>query len=188
MQTNPNQSGWEPSFGKLTLSSGCAFCHEQTTFDFWLKQRHFSPAEKNLVVKLDSVRQVELSPKLWDIANAIEESKYLLEIEADFDDEGSQGCQFSTWEKAINFLVKYSQWALKSFNYIIERPKIYDGPDSSVDILWKTESYRLLINFPQETTQPASFYGDDRAMNKIKGTFDPQKNNLGLLMFLLGAQ
>jgi len=33
-----NQSGWEPSFGKLTLSSGCAFCHdEQTTFDFLLK-------------------------------------------------------------------------------------------------------------------------------------------------------
>jgi len=187
MQTNPNQSGWEPSFGKLTLSSGCAFYHdEQTTLDFWLKQRHFSPP--NLVVKLDSVRQVELSPKLRDIANAIEESKYILEIEADFDDEGSQGCQFSTWEKAINFLVKYSQWALKSFNYIIDRPKIYDGPDSSVDILWKTESYRLLINFPQETTQPASFYGDDRAMNKIKGTFDPQKNNLGLLMFLLGAQ
>ena len=48
--------------------------------------------------------------------------------------------------------------------------------------------YKLLINIPKEIDAPASFYGDDYKMDKIKGTFDSSKLNCGLLLLLLKSK
>lgn len=145
------------------------------------------PQSKLIVVKLDSLQQVELPAELGEIAQAIEESKYLLELSDNFAEEGAKACEFATWERAVRFLVEYSEWVFQSFHYVIDRPKIYDGPHGSIDMLWRTDHYRWLINFPEEYTQPASFYGDDFKLDQIKGTFNQSLHSRRFFMFLLGA-
>jgi len=122
---------------------------------------------------------VELPTELGEIAQAIEESKYLLELSDNFAEEGAKAC----WERAVRFLVEYSEWVFQSFHYVIDRPKIY----GSIDMLWRTDHYRWLINFPEEYTQPASFYGDDFKLDQIKGTFNQSLHSRRFFMFLLGA-
>jgi|GEM_PF-1626027 len=141
----------------------------------------------HVVVKLDSLQQVELPAELGEIAQAIEESKYILELTDNFDEEDAKACEFATWERAVQFLVEYSKWVFKSFHYVIDRPQIYDGPHGSIDMLWGTDRYRWLINFPEDRTQPASFYGDDFKLDQIKGTFNPSIDSRRVFMFLLGT-
>jgi hypothetical protein len=143
---------------------------------------------KHVVVKLDSLQQVELPAELSEIAQVIEESKYILELTDNFDEEGAKACEFATWERAVRFLVEYSGWVFKSFHYVIDCPKIYDGPHGSIDMLWRTDRYRWLINFPEDSTQPASFYGDDFKLDQLKGTFNPSHYSpRRFFMLLLGA-
>ncbi len=198
----------EKKYGKLYKKEDfCLYSTRPCREEFWQKPRlspdyaeikhkekllfqqfELQPVEEKIRVEIDSRKVIELPIRLSKLARSIEESMYILELEEDFDGEESVGYQFSTWERAIDFLVNYSKWALEAYKIIIDSPKIYQGPDGSIDILWKTQGYKLLINIPEKLDCPASFYGDDFKMDKIKGTFDPLKLNRGLLMLLLDAK
>lgn len=157
------------------------------TQDWHQSFSHFGSEGEDIQIKIKSKR-IMLPIGLSKLAKAIEESLYILELEANFDDEGSVEYDFATWERTIDFLVNYAKWALDAYNTIIETPNIYHGPDGSIDLLWKNQIYKLLINVPREIEKPASFYGDDYNMDVIKGTFDPSKCNRGLLMLLLKSK
>ncbi|MCP4697502.1 MAG: hypothetical protein GY862_11710, partial [Gammaproteobacteria bacterium] len=134
-----------------------------------------SREQEKITIKLESHAIIELPAKLAKIAESIEESKYILELEKDWDGEGGEKYSYSTWFRAIDFLTKYAGWALNAFGHIIDNPEIFHSENSSIDMLWKTKKYRLLINFPADSTIPASFYGDDFKFDKIKGTFEPSE-------------
>ncbi|MGH7900630.1 MAG: hypothetical protein ACRENZ_02725, partial [Thermodesulfobacteriota bacterium] len=104
---------------------------------------------------------IELPYQFESLYNSIEESKYILELEENWDGEGSPTYKQSTWRRAIEFISNYAIWIFSETNRIIDAPKIYHGPNGSIDILWKKENYRLLINIPDDAEKPASFYGDD---------------------------
>jgi len=140
--------------------------------------------EDKIKIEITQGKVIDISMKLCKLAKVIEESKYILKLHNNFDGEDSKGYQFSTWERVIYFLVNYFNRALDYQGILIESPNIYHGPDGSIDILWQTERYKLLISIPEEQEAPASFYGDDFKMNKIKGTFDTSIFNPGLLMLL----
>ncbi|MFQ5677782.1 MAG: hypothetical protein ACE5G1_17970, partial [bacterium] len=68
---------------------------------------------------------------------------------------------------------------------VIPTPKITPGPNGSIDILWKSANYRLLINIPDNPKKQASFYGDNFSTDTIEGTFNPSNFNQGLLLTIL---
>ena len=92
----------------------------------------------------------------------------------------------STINRAISFLKKlaYSLWKINQT--IIEIPKIQPGPSGSIDICWKTPTFQLLINFPEEENEPASYYGDDYGSNTTEGQFDGSKMDQVFLFWLMG--
>jgi hypothetical protein len=112
---------------------------------------------------------------------AIEQSKYILELGDNWDGEGSRGYAFETWRRATEFLRDFALGAAAG-GHSLEAPTIGHAHDGSIDLLWRTKTYRLLINVPAGDGFIATFYGDDYGDESIEGRFSLSKPNAGLTM------
>lgn len=121
--------------------------------------------------------------ELDHVAQAISSSRWILDLREDWDDAGGLAIKQATWQRAVCFLENHAIWLWTCFGIIIEAPKIKPVPDGSIDIHWKTSSYELLLNVPDDPEEKASFYGDDRRGICIRGTLDTAAYNQGLLVW-----
>lgn len=96
----------------------------------------------------------------------IEKSKYMLSYEDDWDDEGSVGYTQETWTKAVTFVKKLRKWFLQYSTMSFPVPKIYHGPHGTIDLIWKNENIRFIINIPIDDSI-GSYYGDDYKSESI---------------------
>lgn len=111
-----------------------------------------------------------LPEQLINIKNALEEAQDLLALEADWDDEGAPPIDKNTLIRAIHFVMDYSSWLFYEQGIILSPPQILPGADGSIDILWRTNNYRMLVNIPLDANKQAEYYGDDKKDgNSIKG-------------------
>ncbi len=122
------------------------------------------------------------------LKKAIVASRSLLALEPDWDGEGSPGYTEGTWQRMGKFLTEHSAYLKKTYGVDAPTPEIHPGPDGSIDLLWKSSSYELLVNIPTSPDSPASFYGDDKGNLSIKGKLHPSKFNQGLLQWLMTNQ
>lgn len=141
-----------------------------------------------LSVGLKNQTRTDIPVELANIVEAVEQSRYILELEDDWDDEGSKGYQPLVWERVVIFLIRLSEKALDSFNIVLDAPRIYQGPEGSIDLLWHTDNYHLLVNFPEDENSPGSFYGDNFNTETFEGTFNPLEAHCSLLAFLVWAK
>lgn len=127
-------------------------------------------SRKLSLIKIDlygyGVRKV--SSQLAPIKEAIEKSRYILDLKANWDDEGSPAYSESAWYSAVNFLLNFSEWTLESVWKAMPPPKIYHAPDTSIDIYWKNTNYSLLINVAGDK---ATFSGEKKEGTEIQGFF-----------------
>ncbi|MBW4888719.1 hypothetical protein KXQ82_03295 [Mucilaginibacter sp. HMF5004] len=140
--------------------------NENSIFDLKIKTRvplEFKISLNEEIVGHISVLQI-------DIYDAINKSKYILDLKDDWDTEGAKGYHRSTWIKAVKFLISYSNWVRK-LNKKLPAPQILQGPNGSIDIFWKNDSFLFLVNISEQGD--SSFYGDDYGKNKSEGFFDP---------------
>ena len=96
----------------------------------------------------------------------IEKSKYMLSYKDDWDDEGAIGYAQETWANAVDFVKKLRKWFLKFTEISFPVPKMYHGPDGSIDLIWKNENIRFIINIPIEGFT-GGYYGDDYKSKSI---------------------
>ena len=148
----------------------------------------FQYITKNISVNLGRGKIIEVPYQLKGLNDEIEKSKYILDLKEDWDGEGSKGYKGSTWERAVRFVLEYFLWSMNEFGRTIEPPKIYHGPDGSIDILWKYPKYRILINIPEDQDIPATIYGDDYKLEQIEGRFDPNKLNVKIFYTLTNLE
>lgn len=135
-------------------------------------------------IKLNGRVVLTLPKELASLVEAIEQSKYLLEFKDNWDDEGAKKYAPKTWIKATKFIGSYATWLLNIYNRVLATPKIYHGPEGSIDIYWKTEQYNFLINIP-ELGDIATFYGDDYEKQGIEGFFPLENFKESLLPNLM---
>jgi len=108
-----------------------------------------------------------------ELDEAIQRSKVILELQDDWDEEGSPSYSESTWNRATEFLFQNTLRIWRSHRLSLEIPKILQGPNGSIDLLWRTAKRDLLINVPANPEELGSFYGDDKeegTKNAIRGT------------------
>lgn len=120
---------------------------------------------------------------LRQIATIIEQSRFILDI-VPCEDNGQYDCNEQTWIRATEFLTKNAKWVWDIHSHVIDTPHILPGPENSIDLHWDYSGYELLINIPADPAEMAGFYGDDHGVISIKGKFDPNKINHGLLLWL----
>ena len=115
----------------------------------------------------------------------IEQAKRLLTLENDWDGEGSPRYSEAAFERAIKFLTKYVEWLRGAYHARPPLPRIGPGPDGSVDLHWREASWELLVNIPADAAKPAVFYGDNYGTQKIRGSMNADKFNLGIAEWLM---
>lgn len=112
--------------------------------------------------KLSFKLQTSLIPYL---ELAIIESKYILELKDDWDENGSIGYTSKNWTSAIQFTIDFYSWVSNFYSGKLLIPKIYHGPDGSFDIICRENDFRIFLNIdPLKNT--GSFYSD-RAKSQI---------------------
>jgi hypothetical protein len=123
-----------------------------------------------------------LPAELTFLFQTIDKSRYILELEADWDDVGGEKYEEITWLNAMLFLTRYAKTLYEDFNVIINSPKIYHGPKGSIDIIWEPTAYRLVINIPKEGHK-AMFYADNYKDQITEGVFHLDNFNVSLIPF-----
>jgi hypothetical protein len=114
----------------------------------------------------------------------IDRAKSIVELEQDWDGEGSPGYSQHTLDRATAFLSAHMERLWNTYGIRAPIPSIGPGPDGSIDIHWKQRSWELLVNIPADANEMAAFYGDNYGTQKIKGSLDPETFNLGIAEWL----
>jgi len=157
------------SWGRITLPEKYLWISEINKFFNQIRSEYGPYLKGNFIVQLDDEIILEIPNNFDKLYESIEKSKYILDLEDDWDDEGSPAYDKTTWIRAIKFIYNYTKKVYDEYGIKIGAPKISQGPEGSIDILWKKKSYRLLINIPQDPKKPASYYGDDYNDEHVKG-------------------
>lgn len=109
-----------------------------------------------------SNRAIKYNTKLYPIIREIKESEHILSLDECWDGLDACTIPFKNWEKAILFLVDYSSEIFKTSQIIIPSPEINPCPDGTIDLSWRTQNHRLLINIKNVDEEiRAYYYGDN---------------------------
>jgi len=150
--------------------------------DFNLNEFIVSPSSNsdNYDIVIDENCTFSVPNKLKQLENIILDSKYILDLEEDWDDNESPAYDKATWIEAVNFLIKYATWILDEQQKIILMPKISHAPKSGIDILWENDKFRILIYINQDG-KSGLFYTDNTKQQLSEGQFDIEDINFKLL-------
>lgn len=128
----------------------------------------------------------ELPGELSPFVQEIERSRAMLDLEDDWDGEGSPGYAEETWRRAVGIAIAGARNYLTTRKAAPPTPVFSKGPEGSVDILWWSGNRRLMINVPAEENDPVTYHGYDRenANRETKGVLDPYDSNGWMLSWL----
>ena len=129
-----------------------------------------------------------LPPELGETAERIERSRAMLDLPPNWDGEGSSAYDSETWREAVGVVVDASLGFWKSRHEVPPAPWISKGPEGSVDILWRRNRRKILINVPFGKRAPITFYGNDLDNDRrvVEGSLDPAQPNAWLVGWLTG--
>jgi hypothetical protein len=139
----------------------------------WLRDSHSSPFLVESIHKSFQKHKIPLvivDVEEDSIKKAIEDAKWISELDDDWDDEGSLGYTKELLEKVEMLLTSWKDKSWSDYRRTFPLPDIQPGPDGSIDLHWKKETYELLLSIPNNE-QPVHFYGDDYSENVMKGSF-----------------
>ena len=101
---------------------------------------------------------------------AIRKSRRILKLKDNWDDQGSHGYTEDTWNRAVDFLRGLAVSARTRFSATLPVPSIGPAESGSIDFYWEMESADLLINFPQDPNEAATYYGERGEEDTTSGT------------------
>ena len=119
-----------------------------------------------------------------ELQGAIEESRRILDLEDDWDEEGSVAYSHEVWSSAAEFVLAIDR-EVEALGKKMVIPRILPGPAGSIDLHWKTATFELLMKVPPDDGS-VTFYGDDYGRTQFEGKFaidDPKYAAIVLLQF-----
>jgi len=132
----------------------------------------------------DSKQPRRSARKFRAIEGAIERSRRLLDLTKGWDDESAEPIKESTWRRATSFLRRTVQAVFRRSSVVLPTPHISPCADGSIDLLWKTSHFRLLVNIQPEGEGDSDFFGETPNGLSVKGTFRPEEREFGFIDWL----
>lgn len=118
----------------------------------------------------------EMNNELFELISKIERTrKKILSLKDNFDEAGSKAYKKKTLNRIMNSLINCFLSLSEKDKINIKPLEILPGPDQSIDLLWKTKDFQLLINIPNNPKELVSYYGDDYGDNTMEGTSEFNK-------------
>ena len=119
-------------------------------------------------LELTTGEVVNISIELNYFIKVIENSRDILDLRPGWDDENALQILPRVWDKAVKFMLNYVQYIYNYSGIKISAPSIDPCRDGSIDLSWRTQTARLLINI--KDNELASYYGDNyNGINGIEG-------------------
>lgn len=110
------------------------------------------------VDRVSAVRPAELEGA--EIEAAIQQSKTILSLRQDWDDDQSPFYAEETWKAAVSFLRRLALHCHSAGVAGIGVPEISPAEHGSIDLFWKTDDdSTMLVNVPADSNEPLSYYG-----------------------------
>lgn len=107
------------------------------------------------------------------IEEAIQQSKKVLLLERGWDEEDALPIPLNTWQFCTHLLRGLADHISHNYATRINTPEINPCIDGSLDLSWKLDRARLLINVRPGNPATASYYGDYYNDDcQIKGSFE----------------
>lgn len=183
-----NVNSWIISTQYLTKAKTL---EEKVGRNFWQRKPYdwstYLKSTESIYVTVDAPIRVQLIegefisiPRNYSTwAKAIEKSKYIAGYN-ERDEQSGENIYYdpATWCRSI-YLIRDIAVSANAEGYELPAPTIFDGPHGSIDIRWKNDRVRLLVNVPQDSSQPIGFHGDGVNQQTIKGKlqdFEDLKN------------
>jgi len=116
---------------------------------------------------------------------AFQEIQQLRSLSADWDDEGASAIDAQTAEVAVSLLTAAEDRMIERYGRTIPPPTVSPCGDGSIDLFWKNDAYRLLINIQPPAVRESDFYGETRSGLKFRGTFPAQAYEAHIIPLLL---
>lgn len=118
-------------------------------------------------VILDLLGKSHIIPKeLYDIVEEINDSKYILDLEDNWDNMDARAVKVEVYKKTIEFLLMYAQHIYNVYGVVIQAPEINLIPSGSIDLSWRTPGARMLINIKQKADKIlATWFGYHKSDN-----------------------
>jgi hypothetical protein len=114
----------------------------------------------------------------------IEQAKTLVNDGPSLDEEiGNYSSE--TLQRAIEFLKTHIEWVWRKRGTNAPLPTIGPGPDGSIDLYWKEQAWKLLVNIPASAEALATFYGDDYGTQTTRGSVHPKELSLAIVAWLM---
>jgi hypothetical protein len=136
---------------------------------------------KPCATKLSSAEVI----KSDELENLISSSKWITQLEDDWDDEGGQGYSIDTWERATHFLRKQVEVLEDDFCCIpVPLPQVAPADKGSIDLHWSFDDRQLLVNIPSDFSNLATYFGENSKGETVAGKFDPGHHNFTLAAWL----
>ncbi len=119
-----------------------------------------------------------LNSKLRHLYDVILDSRKILDLKEDWDQDGAIAVNKEIYFRAIETLIAYSNNVLNVHNIAINAPHISVAADGSIDLDWKTPTSELLLTILNTEDFSLHYYGDDGNNNTvIKGTLNESRIN-----------
>lgn len=144
--------------------------------------RRKDPASHIILISLDTNARPEALPRvvglneelpaeLKVLADVLNQSRWMLNLPDNWDDEGGSGYAEATWKRAARFLVDSAKF-VQQLGLVLAIPKVQNGPEGTIDLFWETPYAKLLLNIPVEPKKSAHYYGHRTDGSETRGSLD----------------
>lgn len=113
-------------------------------------------------------RGTPLQEHLDRVLDLLASSRQLLELKADWDENGSPPIDKGTFKRAFDFLFGLVRYSYSATGRLIELPAVTPGPNGGIDLLWKIGQSKLLLNIPHSGSL-VGYYGYNAEGEEMKG-------------------
>lgn len=124
------------------------------------------PKANTKIVRIRGIVGVPQAPA--HISKAIDEARYILNLSSNWDDDGAVKIPQFVFDRATDFLSKYSDALKNIYKFDFPVPAIQPLKDGSIDLEWDTNKGFLLINFKNTEEFIAYYYGEIKTGDKGK--------------------
>jgi len=143
---------------------------------FWIAKSSVSKKTGFKIISVKNGYEIKLPISLVKLLeNQIKESMYILDLKDNWDGENSKAYNFENWLAGVQFTIDFYLWLTKIYNGKFYIPKIYHGPNGSIDIMWRENDFRLFINI-DALNDSGSYYSDKSTAQFSEGQFPSLKN------------
>jgi len=140
-----------------------------------LRDNKINPIKKTWILFFDLLNINKFYKKEYittEIRKELKNSLQILNLEDNWDGEGSIGYNKKTWKKMVNFLDQIASNYYLRTQFLLSSPFINPGSKGDIDLHWKNKKFELFLSIPQSDEDPIVYYGDDYKMNAIEGSFE----------------